>query len=408
MSNDVSSTNGTTEQHNKAFQPTQTSGTKMRMRIPISSIAPFIAGGLLIVGAVCLCVPMFVSPSGSYGSIVRMPMWDQDEAVAGALAVCFAVIAIMFFLSRVFRLLVPIGLTTLGLCAVFLLVLKLGDSTYPLGVGVPAYPSISQQVSAWGISQLLIGLIGAMLVVCVNIRMNTSLVRILRMILWISPLIPGVLACVELLVSVSSRVTMPLTPDGDMEFAQGCFNHIAIGWNQNPCQSASITILLPFVLFVTAMVVLARTLVADSNEAYYVPASKEMKPIRPSTQNVPVQAAPVPLYTMVVMPDGTQQMMQVVPSAEATDQVNSQPTSTDDASSSRKGGVIIIISGVAVFVVCCIVQAACGSSMFAQSYYSTGVVSDILINITWYPGWAISILLVCIGVVALLMSKKKS
>jgi hypothetical protein len=65
----------------------------------------------------------------------------------------------------------------------------------------------------------------------------------------------------------------------------------------------------------------------------------------------------------------------------------------------RSRGVGLILAGVAVFVVCSIVQAAGGSSMFSRSYLSShDFVMDLLMNITWWPGWVLTVGLIVSGV----------
>ncbi|WP_406832830.1 hypothetical protein ABEG17_08410 [Pedococcus sp. KACC 23699] len=60
----------------------------------------------------------------------------------------------------------------------------------------------------------------------------------------------------------------------------------------------------------------------------------------------------------------------------------------------------------AVFIVCCIVQAACGSSMFSTSYADPGsVVKDLLLNVTFWPGWAITVGLALRGVLEMVADK---
>lgn len=53
---------------------------------------------------------------------------------------------------------------------------------------------------------------------------------------------------------------------------------------------------------------------------------------------------------------------------------------------------------VAVFIVASIIQAACGSSMFSSSYASTSLVQDLLINVTFLPGWLLTAALALAGV----------
>jgi len=66
-------------------------------------------------------------------------------------------------------------------------------------------------------------------------------------------------------------------------------------------------------------------------------------------------------------------------------------------------GWAMIGGGVAIFVVCSIIQALADSSMFSMSYYETGnFVIDMLVNVTFYPGWILTVILILAGIVSLL------
>ena len=70
----------------------------------------------------------------------------------------------------------------------------------------------------------------------------------------------------------------------------------------------------------------------------------------------------------------------------------------------RKGG-LLIAAGIAVFIVASIIQAVLGSSMFSSSYTSTGLVQDLLINVTFWPGWLLTIALIIAGARLLVTGK---
>lgn len=71
-------------------------------------------------------------------------------------------------------------------------------------------------------------------------------------------------------------------------------------------------------------------------------------------------------------------------------------------------GVLLITSGVAVFIVCSLIQGAAGSSMFSSSYRAdVNAILDILVNITFYPGWIATALLVIYGLLTLVPGNKK-
>ena len=74
-----------------------------------------------------------------------------------------------------------------------------------------------------------------------------------------------------------------------------------------------------------------------------------------------------------------------------------------------RSGLAMIGIGVGVFVVAQIIQMIFGSSMFSDSYYMSydfgGIIAAILINLTFYPGWLISIGFVVLGVINMLAKK---
>lgn len=72
-------------------------------------------------------------------------------------------------------------------------------------------------------------------------------------------------------------------------------------------------------------------------------------------------------------------------------------------SSRSKSAALGFGGGIAVFILCSIVQAVGGSSMFQTEYYKPdNLLLDIAMNVTFYPGWGITILLLLKGVGALL------
>lgn len=55
---------------------------------------------------------------------------------------------------------------------------------------------------------------------------------------------------------------------------------------------------------------------------------------------------------------------------------------------------MMIGAAVVVFIICSVIQAACGSSMFSNTYSSsTGLIKTLLLNVTFYPGWGLTALL---------------
>lgn len=69
--------------------------------------------------------------------------------------------------------------------------------------------------------------------------------------------------------------------------------------------------------------------------------------------------------------------------------------------SGQAGG--LILAGIAVFVVSSIVQSTMGdSSMFSMSYVDRGFVQGLLVNVTFWPGWIVTVGLIGSGVAHLL------
>ena len=81
-------------------------------------------------------------------------------------------------------------------------------------------------------------------------------------------------------------------------------------------------------------------------------------------------------------------------------------TPAAEAPVSRGSGVVSIVAAIAVFIVCSIIQAAGGSSMFSGNYYHSGVGVDILVNLTFIPGWIVTGFLLLRGIVILATGSK--
>jgi hypothetical protein len=89
------------------------------------------------------------------------------------------------------------------------------------------------------------------------------------------------------------------------------------------------------------------------------------------------------------------------------------PTSTPGTAltprtASRRGRAdakVALVVAVAVFLACSVIQGACGSSMFTDTYDgSTGMVQGLLLQITFFPGWAFTVFLVIRAVVRFSMT----
>jgi hypothetical protein len=73
----------------------------------------------------------------------------------------------------------------------------------------------------------------------------------------------------------------------------------------------------------------------------------------------------------------------------------------------RKRGITFIVLGIVVFVICSIVQAIGGSNMFTDRYYPPdNLILDLLMQITWWPGWLATIGCLLYGGSQALFAKK--
>ncbi len=134
------------------------------------------------------------------------------------------------------------------------------------------------------------------------------------------------------------------------------------------------------------------------------PAPRPMAPPSRSTHAATAPRRPAPPIRPG-MPYGA--TSESVPGASGFDN-RTQPASRPDApeTAAKAGtGLAYVAAGIAVFIVCVIIQAASGSSMFSTSYPAdVSAVQDILINVTFYPGWIAAIGLVVTGVRSMVTS----
>lgn len=69
----------------------------------------------------------------------------------------------------------------------------------------------------------------------------------------------------------------------------------------------------------------------------------------------------------------------------------------------RAKGTLMLAAAVAVFIVCSIVQASGDSSMFSTTYPDPeSAAKEMLMNITFWPGWLVTVGLLIGGVINLL------
>ena len=82
---------------------------------------------------------------------------------------------------------------------------------------------------------------------------------------------------------------------------------------------------------------------------------------------------------------------------------DSSPNHNANDGSGIGGSLLLIAAGIGVFIICSIVQGAGGSSMFQSSFEDPdNVVLELLMQVTWWPGWIVTVLLVGAGILGLL------
>lgn len=75
----------------------------------------------------------------------------------------------------------------------------------------------------------------------------------------------------------------------------------------------------------------------------------------------------------------------------------------DEPPSNGPSSVVLIGAGIAVFIVCSIVQSAGDSNMFTTSFEDPGnAFLALLMQLTWWPSWIATVLLIGAGVVGML------
>ena len=82
--------------------------------------------------------------------------------------------------------------------------------------------------------------------------------------------------------------------------------------------------------------------------------------------------------------------------------MNPGPPYKSGPSSGRSASLLLIGAGIVVFIVCSIAQAAGGSSMFTTSFKDPdNPVLGLLVQVTWWPGWILTVALIGRGILGL-------
>jgi len=73
----------------------------------------------------------------------------------------------------------------------------------------------------------------------------------------------------------------------------------------------------------------------------------------------------------------------------------------------NRSGWFFIAGGIAIFAICSFIQANAGSSMFSLTYAATeDAVLKTLVNVTFVPGWVLTVGLITLGVITLVQASK--
>jgi hypothetical protein len=117
--------------------------------------------------------------------------------------------------------------------------------------------------------------------------------------------------------------------------------------------------------------------------------------------NIQVNNQPAP-QTIHEPPPVTYQSDSQMTHREAQDKYDQM--NRDNNSHKRKMAIFALLGAVAVFALASFFQSLGDSSMFSMYYYPNGFIVSLLVNISFYPGWAITILLLGAGVFLLFTS----
>jgi len=257
---------GTDVAPNTTEQSAATGVQKVRMRIPLDSKAPLIAGIVLIIGG----LPGVLQEFGIFGWMSVGPMYEVMQYTSPAVLVLG--VALLFLVLR--KRLVQVMATILVASTVLLIMFPIALGENSAGDLVMGFLSLVLLILAIaGIVLLYKGYTGIE-----QSKKWKTLVLIL--------LGADVLSCILYQVLHS--------PSGDFwEFHGPTVIAFIV--------SSDTALLLAIALLVSS-------LSSDPSRKYYEPRPR---PVKTPAVAVAQGPAPVPLYAMVVMPDGTQQMMPV-------------------------------------------------------------------------------------------------
>jgi len=285
-SNEAGSMDGVGEMPHAADQPVETRPQQVRMRIPVDSRAPLIAGIVLIIGA----IPGLLCSFGFFGFLeLAYSMFDDSAGFYVTMAVfVFGVVLCVFAFMKRF---VPVISIIIGIATASWFILWAIASVF--------------RGSVYGIVSavcLILALLGVAFIYKGSRRVNNTKT-------WKT--IAVALLGVALVFNVLNGVfeTNHFVYEYH-KFSQNYDFYVSTGkW-----VLGTILMLFASTASLVAIGLLVSSLSSDPSKKYYEP--------RPRTVRTPAMAVtkeavvtPVPLYTMVVMPDGTQQMMPVAQQA---------------------------------------------------------------------------------------------
>jgi len=85
-----------------------------------------------------------------------------------------------------------------------------------------------------------------------------------------------------------------------------------------------------------------------------------------------------------------------------TGTTRSETETTSEGQPTRQSGLLLIGAAIAFFVVCSLIQHAYGSGMFALTFTDAGFIGNVLLQVTFWPGWLATCGLGGLGLMSLL------